>query len=114
MAMKSTNPNGIDNLIRFSKINKDKYDDNKTVDFWNGIKIISETDNKISMGSLMMWAKDYNKDMYNMTFNPFLKKFDIEKGALCVAKVISNDLINHLKYCNDFFYCFDKKNLFMV
>ena len=44
----------------------------------------------------MMWAKDCNKDMYNMTFNPFLKVSDIEKGALCVAKVISNDLINHL------------------
>ena len=26
MAMKSSNPNGIDNFIRFSKINKDKYD----------------------------------------------------------------------------------------
>ena len=50
------------------------------------------------MGSLMMWA-----------FNPFLKKSDIEKGALCVAKVISNDLTNHLKYCNDMFHCFDKK-----
>ena len=44
-----------------------------------------------------------------MTFNPFLKKSDIEKGALCVAKVISNDLTNHLKSCNDMFYCFDKK-----
>ena len=60
------------------------------------------------MGSLMMWAKDCNKDMYNMTFNSFLKKSDIEKGALCVAKVISTDLNKHLKYCNDFFYCFDK------
>ena len=41
MAMKSSNPNGIDNFIRFSKINKDIYDDIKTVDFWNGIKIKS-------------------------------------------------------------------------
>ena len=85
MAMKSSNPNGIDNFIRFSKINKDEYDDNKTVDFWNGIKIKSETENEISMGSLMMWAKDYDKNIYNKTFNPFLKKSDIEKGALCVA-----------------------------
>ena len=95
MAMKSSNPNGIDNFIRFSKINKDKYDDNKTVDFWNGIKIKSETDNKISIGSLM--SKNYDKNIYNKTFNPFLKKSDIEKGALCVSKVISNDLINHFK-----------------
>jgi len=44
------------------------------------------------METLMKWAKESNKDIYNMTFNPFLKKIDIEKGALCVAKVISNDL----------------------
>ena len=100
MAIKSSNPNGIDNFIRFSKINKDKYDKNETVQFWEGIKIKDENENKLCMGSLMMWAKNCDKDIYNMTFNPFLKKSDIEKGALCVAKVISNDLTNHLNYCN--------------
>ena len=107
MAMKSSNPNGIEKFIRFSKINTDKYNKNEMIKFWEGIKIKDEKENKLSMGSLMMWAKESNKDIYNMTFNPFLKKSDLEKGALCVAKVISNDLKNHLKFCNDLFYCFD-------
>ena len=33
MAIKSSNPNGIDNFKIFSKINNDKYDENKTVIF---------------------------------------------------------------------------------
>ena len=57
MATKSSNPNGFDNFIRFSKINKDKYDKNETVQFWEGIKIKDENENKLSMGTLMMWAK---------------------------------------------------------
>jgi hypothetical protein len=61
MAMKSSNPNGIDNFIRFSKINKDKYDKHETVKFWEGIKIKDENDNKLSMGTLMKWAKESNK-----------------------------------------------------
>jgi hypothetical protein len=62
MAMKSSNPNGIDNFIRFSKINNNKYDDNKTVEFWNGIKLKTENEKKLSMGSLMMWAKECNPE----------------------------------------------------
>jgi len=78
MAMKSSNPNGIDNFIRFSKINKDKYDKNETVQFWEGIKIKDENENKLSMGTLMMWAKNCDKNIYNMmTFNPFFKKSDM-------------------------------------
>ena len=46
MAMKSSNPNGIDNYIRFSKINEDKYDKNETVQFWEGINIKYENENK--------------------------------------------------------------------
>jgi len=63
MAIKSSNPNGIDNFIRFSKINKDKYDKNGTIIFWEGIKIKDENENKLSMGSLMKWAKESNKDI---------------------------------------------------
>jgi len=64
MAMKSSNPNGIDNFQRFSKINNDKYDENKTVDFWNGIKLKTENEKKLSMGSLMMWAKECNPEEF--------------------------------------------------
>ena len=67
MAMKSSNPIGIDNFIRFSKINKDKYDKHETVEFWEGIKVKDENENKLSMGTLMKWAKESNKDIYNMT-----------------------------------------------
>ena len=63
MAMKSSNPNGIEKFIRFSKINTDKYNKNEMIKFWEGIKIKDEKENKLSMGSLMKWAKESNKDI---------------------------------------------------
>ena len=62
------------------------------------------------MGTLMKWAKESNKGIYVMTINLFLQKSDVVIGALCVAKVKSNDLKKHLKFCNDMFYGFDKKS----
>ena len=51
---------------------------NETVQFWEGIKIKDENENKLSMGTLMMWAKNCDKNIYNMmTFNPFFKKSDM-------------------------------------
>ena len=42
MVMKSSNPNGIDNFIRFSKINKDKYD-KKRFNFGKELKLRIKT-----------------------------------------------------------------------
>ena len=39
MAMKQSNPDGLDNFITFSNINKEKFNNEKTVNFWNGIKV---------------------------------------------------------------------------
>ena len=85
MAMKQSNPDGLDNFITFSKINKEKYNDDETITFWNGIKVKNDNEDKLSIGSLMMWAKECDKDTYCIHFNPFLSITEIEKGALSIA-----------------------------
>ena len=72
MAMKQSNPDGLDNFITFSDINKEKFNNEKTVNFWNGIKVKNDNEEKLSIGSLMMWAKECDKDTYCINFNPFL------------------------------------------
>ena len=109
MAMKQSNPDGLDNFSTFSKINKEKYNSDETITFWNGVKVKNDNEDKLTIGSLMMWAKECNKDTYCINFNPFLSITDIEKGALSIANKISYDLRKHLKYSNDDFYCYDKQ-----
>ena len=70
--MKQSNPDGLDNFITFSNINKEKFNNEKTVNFWNGIKVKNDNEEKLSIGSLMMWAKECDKDTYCINFNPFL------------------------------------------
>jgi hypothetical protein len=64
MAIKQSNPDGLDNFVTFSKINKEKYNDDMTITFWNGIKVKNDNEEKLSIGSLMMWAKECNPEEY--------------------------------------------------
>ena len=95
MAMKQSNPDGIDDFITFSKINKEKYNDDGTIHFWNGIKVKNDNEDKFFVGFLIMWAKECDKDTYCIHFNPFLSITEIEKGALSIANKISYDLRKH-------------------
>ena len=56
--------------------------------------------------------KDFTFDIneLNLKNNLYISKNDIEKGALSIAKKISYKLKIHLKYSNEIFYCFNKKN----
>ena len=55
--------------------------------------------------------KDFTFDLHelNLKNNLYISKNDIEKGALSIAKKISNNLKIHLKYSNEIFYCLIKK-----
>ena len=58
--------------------------------------------------------KDFTFDIneLNLKNNLYISKNDIEKGALSIAKKISHNLKTHLKYSNEIFYCFNKKNVY--
>ena len=60
--------------------------------------------------------KDFTFDIneLNLKNNLYISKNDIEKGALSIAKKNSNNLKIHLKYSNEIFYCFNKKNCLWI
>ena len=95
----------------FSKINKEKYDKNETINLWNNIH---EKYEAMNIGTLYHYAKDYNTDKYNLYFNYFITLNKMMKGALTIAECISPKLERHLKWSNDKWFMFYKKtNLWM-
>ena len=95
----------------FSKINKEKYDKKETVDLWNSIH---EKYEAMNLGTLFSYAKDYNKDKYNLYFNYFIPLNKMSKGALTIAECICPKLERHLKWSNEKWFMFYKKtNLWM-
>jgi len=100
MAIKSSKPNGIDNFKRFSKINNDEYDENKTVDFWNGIKLKTENEKKLSMGSLMMWAEEYNPEEYFKIQDYGISKILNDYTDEGLGQIIVNEMGQDLIYQN--------------
>jgi len=95
----------------FSKINKDKYDKKETIELWNSIH---EKYEAMNLGTLYHYAKDYNKDKYNLYFNYFIPLNKMTKGALTIAECICPKLERHLKWSNEKWFMFYKKtNLWM-
>ena len=95
----------------FSKINISKYDKKETIDLW---KSIHEKYEGTNLGTLFSYAKEYNKDKYNLYFNYFISTDKMTKGALSIAECISPKLERHLKWSNDKWFMFYKKtNLWM-
>jgi hypothetical protein len=90
----------------FSKINKSKYDKKETIDLWNSIR---EKYEAMNLGTLFSYAKEYNKDKYNLYFNYYISVEKMTKGALTIAECISPKLERHLKWSNDKWFMFYKK-----
>ena len=90
----------------FSKLNKDKYDKRETLSFWNSIH---EKYEGMNLGTLYNYAKQYDREKYNLYFNYFIKLDKMTKGALSIAEVISPKLERHLKWSNDKWFMFYKK-----
>ena len=90
----------------FSKINKDKYDKKETINLWNSIK---DKYDAMNIGTLFIYAKEYNKDKYNLYFNYFIPLNNMTKGALTIAECISPKLERHLKWSNNNWFMFYKK-----
>jgi len=95
----------------FSKINKEKYDKKETIELWNSIH---EKYEAMNLGTLYHYAKDYNKEKYNLYFNYFIPLNKMMKGALTIAECICPKLERHLKWSNEKWFMFYKKtNLWM-
>ena len=95
----------------FSKLNTSKYDKKETINLWNSIH---EKYEAMNLGTLFHYAKEYNKDKYNLYFNYFISTDKMLKGALTIAECISPKLERHLKWSNDKWFMFYKKtNLWM-
>ena len=95
----------------FSKINKEKYDKKETIELWNSIH---EKYEAMNLGTLYHYAKEYNKDKYNLYFNYFITLNKMTKGALTIAECICPKLERHLKWSNEKWFMFYKKtNLWM-
>ena len=90
----------------FSKINKEKYDKKETIELWNSIH---EKYEAMNLGTLYHYAKDYNKDKYNLYFNYFIPLNKMMKGALTIAECICPKLERHLKWSNEKWFMFYKK-----
>ena len=90
----------------FSKINKDKYDKKETIELWNSIH---EKYEAMNLGTLYHYAKDYNKEKYNLYFNYFIPLNKMTKGALTIAECICPKLERHLKWSNEKWFMFYKK-----
>ena len=95
-----------DHFLQFSKINTNKFDENETLNFWNSIK---EVENGLSIGSLMMWARDYDNDKYNLYFDYYIPLSKLTKGSLNIAEVIAPKLMRHLKFCREKWFVYDEK-----
>ena len=95
----------------FSKINKEKYDKKETIELWNSIH---EKYEAMNLGTLFSYAKDYNKEKYNLYFNYFIPLNKMSKGAMTIAECICPKLERHLKWSNEKWFMFYKKtNLWM-
>ena len=90
----------------FSKINKEKYDKKETIELWNSIH---EKYEAMNLGTLYHYAKDYNKEKYNLYFNYFIPLNKMMKGALTIAECICPKLERHLKWSNEKWFMFYKK-----
>ena len=90
----------------FSKINKEKYDKKETIELWNSIH---EKYEAMNLGTLYHYAKEYNKDKYNLYFNYFIPLNKMMKGALTIAECICPKLERHLKWSNEKWFMFYKK-----
>ena len=95
----------------FSKLNKEKYDKKETINLWNSITTKYEASN---LKTLYHYAKEYNKEKYNLYFNYFIPIDKMQKGALTIAEIINPKLERHLKWSNQKWFMFYKKtNLWM-
>ena len=70
----------------------------ETINLWNNIHQKYEA---MNLGTLFHYAKEYNKDKYNLYFNNFISTDKILKGSLTIAECISPKLERHLKWSND-------------
>jgi len=93
----------------FSKINKEKYDKKETIELWNSIH---EKYEAMNLGTLYHYAKEYNKDKYNLYFNYFIPLNKMTKGALTIAECICPKLERHLKWSNEKWFMFYKKTTY--
>ena len=91
---------------QFSKINQEKYDKNETITLWDSI---NENYEAMNLGTLYHYAKEHNKEKYDLYFNYFIKIDQMMKGALAIAECISPKLERHLKWSNDKWFMFYKK-----
>ena len=89
----------------FSKISKEKYDKNNTIELWK-----SDTSYKLSLHSLQSIAKTQNPKGYKhwiVKYNKFLGLDVLCKGANDIAKYIKHQLIRTLVFCKEKWYTFD-------
>jgi len=91
---------------QFSKINKEKYDKNETISIWNSIH---EKYEAMNIGTLYHYAKEYDKQKYDLYFNYYININKMTKGALTIAECISPKLERHLKWSNEKWFMFYKK-----
>lgn len=91
---------------KFSKINKEKYDEKATYDMWYSIH---ENYEGANVATLFKYAKEYNPEKYNLYFNFFIPLEKLQKGAFCVAEHIYFKLERHLKWSNHMWYMWNKK-----
>jgi len=73
---------------------------------WNSIH---EKYEAMNLGTLYHYAKDYNKEKYNLYFNYFIPLNKMMKGALTIAECICPKLERHLKWSNEKWFMFYKK-----
>jgi len=63
----------------------------------------------MNLGTLFSYAKDYNKDKYNLYFNYFIPLNKMTKGAMTIAECICPKLERHLKWSNEKWFMFYRK-----
>ena len=106
MAMKQSNPDGLDNFTTFSKINKEKYNDDMTITFWNGIIVKNDNEDKLSIGSLMMWAKECNQEEYYKIQDYGISKIFNDYTDEGLGQIVVNEMGQDLIYQDSELYVY--------
>jgi hypothetical protein len=75
-------------------------------------KNVHEKYEAMNLGTLFLYAIEYNKDEYNLYFNYFISTDKMLKGLLTIAEYISPKLERHLKWSNDKGLCFTRKQIY--
>jgi len=68
----------------------------------------------MNIGTLYHYAKEYDKQKYDLYFNYYININKMTKGALTIAECISPKLERHLKWSNEKWFMFYKKRIYAL